>query len=93
MKFYKTTCTRNVRYLSLAMLMGVLLITSVFAQKVPKRVVIIGFDVFSTGGFKTARHPNLDKMIAEGVLSLTTRPVMPSVTLPNWTSHFKYDSN
>jgi predicted AlkP superfamily pyrophosphatase or phosphodiesterase len=38
-------------------------------------------------GFKTAKHPNLDKMLAEGVLSLTTRSVMPSVTLPNWTSH------
>ncbi|WP_316842256.1 alkaline phosphatase family protein [Pedobacter gandavensis] len=56
------------------------------AQKSP-RVLIIGLDGFSTEGFKTAKHPNLDKMIADGVLSLTTRPVMPSITLPNWTSH------
>lgn len=58
-----------------------------FAQKNVKRVVIIALDGFSVDGFKTAKHPNLDKMIADGVLSLTTRPVMPSVTLPNWTSH------
>lgn len=57
------------------------------AQKSP-RVLVIGLDGFSTEGFKTAKHPNLDKMIADGVLSLTTRPVMPSITLPNWTSHF-----
>jgi predicted AlkP superfamily pyrophosphatase or phosphodiesterase len=44
-------------------------------------------DGFSAEGFKTAKHPNLDKMVADGVLSLTTRPVMPSITLPNWTSH------
>ncbi len=61
--------------------------TTVFAQRNPKRVVIIGLDGLSADGFKTAKHPNLDKMIAGGVLSLSTRPVMPSVTLPNWTSH------
>lgn len=52
-----------------------------------KRVLIIGLDGFSAEGFKAIKHPNMDKMIADGVLSLTTRPVMPSVTLPNWTSH------
>ncbi len=62
-------------------------VTNVFAQRSAKRMVIIGLDGFSAEGFKTAKHPNLDKMIADGVLSLTTRPVMPSVTLPNWTSH------
>lgn len=53
-----------------------------------QRVIIIGLDGFSTEGFKAIKHPNIDKLFAEGVLSLTTRPVMPSVTLPNWTSHF-----
>jgi len=57
------------------------------AQKTPARVLIIGLDGFSSEGFKTEKHPNLDKMVADGVLSLTTRPVMPSITLPNWTSH------
>ncbi|MBB2144502.1 sulfatase-like hydrolase/transferase [Pedobacter sp. LMG 31464] len=60
---------------------------SAIAQKTPTRVLIIGLDGFSAEGFKTAKHPNLDKLFADGVLSLTTRPVMPSVTLPNWTSH------
>ena len=34
-----------------------------------------------------ARTPHLDNLLAQGVLSLKTRVVMPSVTLPNWTSH------
>lgn len=76
-----------VKLVSLVVLTGTLFITNIFAQKPTKRVVIIGLDGFSVDGFKTARHPNLDTMIAAGVLSLTTRPEMPSVTLPNWTSH------
>lgn len=52
-----------------------------------QRVIIIGLDGFSTQGFKAAKHPNIDALFAEGLLSLDTRPVMPSVTLPNWTSH------
>ncbi len=71
----------------LAVLMHGILIASTFAQRNPKRVVIIGLDGFSVDGFKTAKHPNIDKMAAAGVLSLSTRAVMPSVTLPNWTSH------
>lgn len=61
---------------------------SVMAQKSPARVLVLGLDGFSTEGYKVAKHPNIDKMVAEGVLSLSTRPVMPSITLPNWTSHF-----
>ena len=57
------------------------------AQNKASRVLIIGLDGFSAEGFKAAKHPNIDQMVADGVLSLTTRPVMPSVTLPNWTSH------
>lgn len=52
-----------------------------------KRVIIIGLDGFGSEGFKGSKHPNLDLLLAEGTYSLTTRPVMPSVTLPNWTSH------
>jgi predicted AlkP superfamily pyrophosphatase or phosphodiesterase len=59
-----------------------------YAQKNAKRVLVIGLDGFSSEGYKTAKHPNIDKLFADGVVSLTTRPVMPSVTLPNWTSHF-----
>lgn len=52
-----------------------------------KRVIILGIDGFSVPGFKEAKHPNLDLLLKNGVLSLDTRAVMPSVTLPNWTSH------
>lgn len=55
--------------------------------KLAKRIIIIGLDGFSVPGYKTAKHPNLDELMANGVLSLDTRTVMPSVTLPNWTSH------
>lgn len=53
----------------------------------PRRVVIIGIDGFSVDGYKTAEHPNLDKLMKDGILSMNTRTVMPSVTMPNWTSH------
>jgi len=52
-----------------------------------KRVVMIALDGISVDGFVKAHTPNLDALMAEGSLSLTTRVVMPSVTLPNWTSH------
>jgi predicted AlkP superfamily pyrophosphatase or phosphodiesterase len=78
---------KKIRVSYLSVLLLVILSFQAYAQKKKQRVVVIGLDGLSTEGFKTARHPHLDKMIAEGVLSLTTRPVMPSVTLPNWTSH------
>lgn len=52
-----------------------------------ERVIILGLDGFSVEGFNTAKHPNLDRLLKDGTLSLDTRSVMPSVTLPNWTSH------
>lgn len=52
-----------------------------------QRVIILGLDGFGAEGFKGSKHPNIDKLFADGVISLDTRPVMPSVTLPNWTSH------
>ncbi|TKG97406.1 nucleotide pyrophosphatase [Puteibacter caeruleilacunae] len=51
-----------------------------------KRVVMIALDGICVDGYKTAKTPNLDKLMNEGALSLQTRDVMPSVTLPNWTS-------
>ncbi|HEX2846940.1 MAG TPA: ectonucleotide pyrophosphatase/phosphodiesterase [Chitinophagaceae bacterium] len=53
-----------------------------------QRVIVIGFDGFSSEAYKTISHPNIDRLFQDGVVSVTTRPVMPSVTLPNWTSHF-----
>lgn len=61
--------------------------TSTMARPQAKRMVIIALDGISVPGFTTANTPHLDKLLNEGALSLTTRVVMPSVTLPNWTSH------
>lgn len=52
-----------------------------------KRVVLIALDGICVEGFLNAKTPNLDALMAEGALSIDTRVVMPSVTLPNWTSH------
>ena len=52
-----------------------------------KRVLLLSLDGICVAGFKQAETPNLDRLLAEGVLSDATRVVMPSVTLPNWTSH------
>lgn len=52
-----------------------------------KRLVMISLDGISVQGFQQAKTPHLDALLARGVLSIQTRVVMPSVTLPNWTSH------
>ena len=72
----------TIAFLSAALLYGSL---SYGAKK--KRVVMIALDGISTAGFQQANAPNLKALLAEGALSESTRVVMPSVTLPNWTSH------
>lgn len=67
----------------LALLVLILTCGTLSAQ----RVVLIGLDGFSSEAFSKIPHPNIDKLFANGLISLDTRPVMPSVTLPNWTSH------
>lgn len=52
-----------------------------------ERVVMIALDGISVRGFEEADTPNIDDLLADGALSKHTRAVMPSVTLPNWTSH------
>lgn len=64
-----------------------LFVASGQAKKNPERLVFIALDGISVEGFKKAQAPNLDVLMAEGSFSLNTRNVMPSVTLPNWTSH------
>lgn len=51
------------------------------------RVILLSLDGISVEGFCKAHTPHLDQLLAQGTLSLETRVVMPSVTLPNWTSH------
>lgn len=71
----------------LLLLVGIAILTSCTKQPTAKRVVMIALDGISVEGYQTAQHPNIDRLAKEGVLSLATRVVMPSVTLPNWTSH------
>lgn len=52
-----------------------------------KRVIIFTFDGIRVDGLAQARTPNIDSLIESGSASFTTRDVMPSVTLPNYTSH------
>lgn len=52
-----------------------------------KRVLMVALDGICVDGFKQARTPNLDALLADGVLSTDTRVVMPSNTQPNWMSH------
>lgn len=75
--------------LSLALLTGFFTTTSLRAEesKQSTRVLILGFDGFSSEGWKGTKHPNLDQLFADGILSLSTRPVLQSVTMFNWTSH------
>lgn len=61
--------------------------TSMTAPRRAKRVVLISLDGICVAGFRQAKTPHLDTLLSEGVLSTETRVVMPSVTLPNWTSH------
>lgn len=72
--------------LLLTLVFGLFFISEVQARK-PQRVIVLALDGISIEGFKTAKTPCLDALLAEGALSLDTRVVMPSVTLPNWTSH------
>lgn len=71
---------------TLLILFALLFIVSCNKQRAP-RVVIIGIDGLSVEGFQKSNHPNIDQLLKDGILSLNTRTVMPSVTLPNWTSH------
>ncbi|UBM59056.1 alkaline phosphatase family protein [Marinilongibacter aquaticus] len=64
-----------------------LLTASNTSKKSAKRVILLGLDGISIEGFQKAVHPNIDKLFEAGVISMNTRTVMPSVTMPNWTSH------
>lgn len=51
-----------------------------------KRVLMIALDGIRVDGLEKAHTPNLDALLKNGAFSTKTRDVMPSVTLPNWTS-------
>lgn len=52
-----------------------------------KRVLVMTFDGIRPDALKQASTPNIDALIKEGSASMSTRDVMPSITLPNYTSH------
>lgn len=52
-----------------------------FSAPKAKRRVLIALDGISVEGFQKVKTPNLDTLLKEGMLSIQTRVVMPSVTL------------
>ncbi|MDO6436616.1 alkaline phosphatase family protein [Cyclobacterium sp. 1_MG-2023] len=74
---------------ALSLLLFSFLFTIGCNEKAPvaKRVIMLGIDGFSLEGYQKAKTPNIDALFADGVISTETRTVMPSVTMPNWTSH------
>lgn len=71
------------RFLFIMMFLGGLFCS--YAQD-STRVLLIALDGICTEGLEKASTPNLDKLMLEGAYSYNTRNVIPSVTLPNWTS-------
>lgn len=63
------------------------LCTVLFSNTYAQRIVIIGLDGLSSEGFRGSKHPHIDTLFEKGLITLSSRPVLPSVTLPNWTSH------
>ncbi len=55
-------------------------------KKKAKRVLVIAFDGIRVDGLAQAHTPNIDSLIKNGAASMSTRDVMPSITLPNFTS-------
>lgn len=56
-------------------------------KPIAKRILLLSLDGICIEGFHKAYTPHLDYLLGKGAISLETRVVMPSVTLPNWTSH------
>jgi len=67
-------------------LISLLIIINSCQQETSKRVILLGIDGLSTDGLQYAKTPNLNKLIADGALSLKARGVMPTVSAPNWGS-------
>lgn len=80
-------CALGTAALPLQSITGAPLVFKRNKKGIARRVVLLSLDGICVEGFKKAHTPNLDNLLAQGTLSLKTRVVMPSVTLPNWTSH------
>ena len=64
-----------------------LLLAAIGIGAKPKHVLIIGLDGLCSEGVHTAQTPHIDQLMAESQYTFTARNVIPSMTLPNWTSH------
>jgi predicted AlkP superfamily pyrophosphatase or phosphodiesterase len=71
-----------------ALLLGCVLAPARALAQVPRveHVVIVGVDGLSPDGVRTAKAPNLGRMMKEGAYTLHARGVMPTVSSPNWAS-------
>lgn len=58
--------------------------TSSAQQNSVKRVILIGIDGVSAEALQYANTPVINNLINQGVISLKTRGVMPTVSAPNW---------
>lgn len=63
-----------------------LCIPNAWAQNKPTQILLISLDGISTYGLQTAKTPHIDQLLSEGCYTYTLRNVIPSMTLPNWTS-------
>ncbi|MCR4921853.1 MAG: alkaline phosphatase family protein [Bacteroidaceae bacterium] len=73
---------KKILYITLALL----IVAPIQARK-PRHVLVIAIDGLSTEGLKQAKTPRIDAYLDEAMYTFTSRNVIPSVTLPNWTSH------
>lgn len=62
-------------------------VTTLSGRSKPRQIVVIGLDGISVEGLAEAKTPNLDFLFSSGASSLKMRNVMPTITMPNWTSH------
>jgi hypothetical protein len=62
-----------------------LLVLTISAQTTAtKHVILIGIDGVSAEAIQYSNTPVINSLISQGVISLKTRAVMPTVSAPNW---------
>lgn len=72
-----------VQYVILSLFL-IFCLTSEAQQDPAKRVILIGIDGVSAEALQYAQTPVINNLINQGVISLKTRGVMPTVSAPNW---------
>ncbi len=75
---------KNSKFVYLIGFILLFLKTSCAQPDAVKRVILIGIDGVSAEGFQYSNTPVINSLISQGVISLKTRGVMPTVSAPNW---------